>query len=137
MNEGILNIFFSVLKMPGALELSRRSSFKILSDAGHACLYSAFKRANKAPRQLFLYLILATLVSWHCPTQSVMYVPLQVNRFAESILLIVQYRYLKSFVLAVYNFRRGISAGPDLKYFALFIREGGSHWQKTEGCLVQ
>jgi hypothetical protein len=30
------------------------------------------------------------------PTQSVMYVPLQVNRFAESIVLIVQYRYLKS-----------------------------------------
>ena len=30
------------------------------------------------------------------PTQSVMYVPLQVNRFPESILLIVQYRYLKS-----------------------------------------
>ena len=31
-----------------------------------------------------------------CPTQSVMYVPLQVNRFAEIILLIIQYRYLKS-----------------------------------------
>jgi len=30
-------------------------------------------------------------------TQSVMNVPLQVNRFAESVLLIVQYRYLKSF----------------------------------------
>ena len=30
------------------------------------------------------------------PTQSVMYVPLQVNRFHESILLIVQYKYLKS-----------------------------------------
>ena len=30
------------------------------------------------------------------PTQSVMYVPLQVNRFAESVLLIVQYRYFKS-----------------------------------------
>jgi len=27
------------------------------------------------------------------PTQSVMYVPLQVNRFHESILLIVQYTY--------------------------------------------
>ena len=33
----------------------------------------------------------------HRPTQSVMYVPLQVIRFAESVLLIVQYRYwLKS-----------------------------------------
>jgi len=31
------------------------------------------------------------------PDQSVMYVPLQVNRFAESVLLIVQYRYLKSY----------------------------------------
>ena len=30
------------------------------------------------------------------PTQSVMYVPLQVNRFAESVFPIVQYRYLKS-----------------------------------------
>ena len=30
------------------------------------------------------------------PTRSVMYVPLQVNRFAESVLLIVQYRYLQS-----------------------------------------
>ena len=30
------------------------------------------------------------------PTQSVMYVPLQVNIFNESILLIVQYKYLKS-----------------------------------------
>jgi len=30
------------------------------------------------------------------PTQSVKYVPIQVNRFAESVFLIVQYRYLKS-----------------------------------------
>jgi len=30
------------------------------------------------------------------PTESVMYVPLQVNIFHESILLIVQYKYLKS-----------------------------------------
>ena len=30
------------------------------------------------------------------PTQSIMYVPLQVNRFQKSILLIVQYKYLKS-----------------------------------------
>jgi len=29
------------------------------------------------------------------PTQSVIYVPLQVNRFPESVLLIIQYRYLK------------------------------------------
>jgi len=32
----------------------------------------------------------------HRPTQSIMYVPLQVNRFQKSILLIVQYKYLKS-----------------------------------------
>jgi len=31
------------------------------------------------------------------PTQSVMYVPLQVNRFKENSLLIVKYKYLKSF----------------------------------------
>jgi len=30
------------------------------------------------------------------PTQSIMYVPLQVNRFRKSVLLIVQYKYLKS-----------------------------------------
>jgi len=35
------------------------------------------------------------LVQGARPTQSVMYVPLQVNRFAERVLLIVQYRYLK------------------------------------------
>ena len=37
------------------------------------------------------------------PTQSVMYVPLQVNRFAEYILFIVQYRYLKSFSGDIYS----------------------------------
>jgi len=30
------------------------------------------------------------------PTQSIIYVPLQISRFQESILLIVQYKYLKS-----------------------------------------
>ena len=30
------------------------------------------------------------------PTQSIMYVPLQVDRFNKFILLIVQYKYLKS-----------------------------------------
>ena len=35
-------------------------------------------------------------VSLSRPTQSIMYVPLQVNRFQESILLIVKYKYLKS-----------------------------------------
>ena len=30
------------------------------------------------------------------PTQSILYVPLQVNRFQKSILVIVQYKYLKS-----------------------------------------
>jgi len=100
------------------------------------------------------------------PTQSIMYVPLQVNRFKKIILLIVRYKYLKScsrrfycpnlilctrlcgtmfitqpscpcyfhltesvrrkwFVLAVYQFRKGISAGPALKYFTWFIGAGG------------
>ena len=36
------------------------------------------------------------------PTQSVMYVPLQVNRFKKFILLIVQYKYLKSFSRTFY-----------------------------------
>ena len=31
-----------------------------------------------------------------CPTQSIMYVPLQVNRFQKIVLLVVQYKYLKS-----------------------------------------
>ena len=97
------------------------------------------------------------------PTQSVMYVPLQVNWFHESILLIVQCRYLKSssenfyspesdlphnimhycfitqagwvfhfhqttlvcwkwFVPQLYQFRRGISGGPALKYFYMIHR---------------
>jgi len=30
------------------------------------------------------------------PTQSIMYVPLQANRFQESILVIIHYKYLKS-----------------------------------------
>jgi len=88
-----------------------------------------------------------------------------VNRFDESVLLIVQYRYLKScsgnlilqnlilctrscvigfitqyglvfhfqltesvrwkwFVWAVYQFRKGMSAGPALKYFTWFIGAG-------------
>ena len=34
---------------------------------------------------------------WGRPTQSVMDVPLQLNRFVKSVLLIVQYRYLKPF----------------------------------------
>ena len=99
------------------------------------------------------------------PTQSIMYVPLQVNRFKKIILLIVRYKYLKScsrrfycpnlilctrlcgtmfitqpscpcyfhltesvrrkwFVLAVYQFRKGISAGPALKYLTWFIGAG-------------
>ena len=31
------------------------------------------------------------------PTQSIMYIPFQVNIFQKNILLIVQYKYLKSF----------------------------------------
>ena len=57
-----------------------------------------------------------------------MYVPLQVNRLSESILLIVQYRYLKSCIdfysqesdpphkIMRYLFYYS-SAGPALKYF--------------------
>ena len=30
------------------------------------------------------------------PTQSIMYIPFQVNRFGKSNLLIVQYKYIKS-----------------------------------------
>jgi len=99
------------------------------------------------------------------PTQSIMYVPSQVNRSQKCILLIVQYKYIKSFsgdfyspesdrtrlcgtgfitqpscvsdfhltesvrwkwiVLAVYQFWKGISAGPALKYFTWFIGAGG------------
>jgi len=109
------------------------------------------------------------------PTQSIMYVPLQVNRSKKIILLIVQYKYLKScsrrfycpnlilrtrfcgtmfitepsclfdfhltesvrwkwFVWAVYQFWKGISAGPALKYFTWFIGAGGSShdvWEMT------
>ena len=37
------------------------------------------------------------------PDPSVMYVPLQINGFAKSVLLIVQYRYLKSFSRDFYS----------------------------------
>jgi len=119
-------------------------------------------RGSKMPQFLNWYFLI--VLTSHRPTQSVKYVPLQVNTFAESILLIVQYslRYLKScsrdfyspesdpphkimrywfyysiwlgfsfppdricqvemFVLAVYQFRKGISAGPALKYFTIHM----------------
>jgi len=36
------------------------------------------------------------VVKWNRPTQSIIYVPLQLNRFQKSMLLIVQYKYSKS-----------------------------------------
>jgi len=110
------------------------------------------------------------------PTQSIMYVPLQVNRFRKIILLIIQYKYLKScsrrfycpnlilrtrlcgtmfitqpsclfyfhltecvrwkwFVLAVYQFWKGILAGPALKHFTWFIGAGGSLVVTAIDCL--
>jgi len=118
----------------------------------------------------------------NCPTRSIMYVPLQVNRFEKSILLIVEYKYLKScsgdfvlqnlilhtrscvtgfitqsswvfhfhltimvrwnfFVRQLYQFRRGISGGPALKYFYIIHRGGRSRrisqylpTSETSGC---
>jgi len=124
------------------------------------------------------------------PAQSIMYVPLQVNGFQKSVLLIVQYKYLKSssgdlfilqnlilrtrscgtgfitqfiwffhfhlttlamrkcFVPQLYQFRRGISGGPALKYFymihrgrrSLRIQGNDLRWGKlpgsTQGSLV-
>jgi len=99
------------------------------------------------------------------PTQSIMYVPLQVNRLQKSNLLIVQHKYLKScsrnfysqesdpphkimrywfhdsiylvfsfppdhaglwkcFVPQLYQFRRGSSGGPALKYVYMIYRGG-------------
>ena len=99
------------------------------------------------------------------PTHSMMYVPLQVDIFQKSILLILQNKYWKScsgdfilqnpilctrscgtglitqsswvfhfqkttliwwkcFVPQLYQFRRGISGGPALKYFYMFHRDG-------------
>jgi len=99
------------------------------------------------------------------PTQSIMDVPLQENRYRKNVLLIIQYKYLKScsgdfyspnlilrtrscgtgfitqngwffhfhlttlvrwkcFVPQVYQFRRGISVGPALKYFYKIHRGG-------------
>jgi len=107
-------------------------------------------------------------MSHNRPTQSIMYVPLQVNRFQKSILRIVQYKYLKSssgdfilqnlilrtrscgtgfitqsswffhyhlttlvrwecFVPQLYQFWKGISGGPALKYFYM-IHGGGRMW---------
>ena len=82
------------------------------------------------------------------PTLSIMYVPLHVNIFHESILLIFQYKYLKSFtgfitqcgwvfyfqkttlvlwkwfVPQLYQFRRGILGVPALTYFYMIHRGG-------------
>ena len=112
----------------------------------------------------------------HRPTQSVMYVPLQVNIFHESILLIVQYKNFKSFsgdfyspesdpthkimlylfyysiwlgfyfhktmlvlwkcfVPQFYQFRRGISGGPALKYLYMMYRGGRTVWQNLSEVL--
>jgi len=111
------------------------------------------------------------------PTQSIMYVPLQVNRSQKSILLIVQYKYLKScsrdfilknlilrtrscgigfitqsswgfhfhqttvvswkcFVPQLYQFRRGISKGPALKYFYMIHRGGQIRASLSLSCCV-
>jgi len=100
------------------------------------------------------------------PTQSIMHVPLQGNRFQKIDLRIVQYNYLRScskhfvlqnlilrtkfcgtgiitqpivfwisawqksvkrkwFVLSVYQFWKGVSAGPALKYLTWLIGAGG------------
>jgi len=45
---------------------------------------------------LYIHIYIHIFISIHRPTQSIMYVPLQVNRFRKSVLLIVQYKYLKS-----------------------------------------
>ena len=50
-------------------------------------------------RHVSLYLcVFASVCMYTCirPTQSIMYVPLQVNRFRKIVLLIVQYKYLRS-----------------------------------------
>ena len=128
------------------------------------------KSSNKSCHTFDLLMCEVVQHVTHRPTQSMMYVPLQVNRFKKIILLNVQYKYLKScsrrfycpnlilrtrlcgtmfitqpsclldfhlresvrrkwFVLAVYQFWKGISEGPALKYFTWFIGAGGlSKW---------
>ena len=45
----------------------------------------------------FFFRMYAFLIyEWSLPTQSMMYVPLQVNRFQKNILLILEYKNLKS-----------------------------------------
>ena len=45
---------------------------------------------------VYIYIYMYMYIHIYHPTQSIIYVPLQVNRFRKSILLVVQYKYLKS-----------------------------------------
>jgi len=58
------------------------------------------------------------------------YVPLQVNRFPESILLVVQYGYLKSFSGDFYSQE---SSAQDIPYWFLITQSGWVfHFHVTE-----
>ena len=124
---------------------------------------SRFDKLSK----LFVESFTSAGVSSIRPTQSIMYVPLQVNTSQQYILLIVQYKCIKScsehfyspksdpphkimrywayystqlvfgfppdrisqvemICIGVYQFWKGISAGPALKFFAWFIGAGGN-----------
>ena len=58
---------------------------------------SLFKELFSQSRRVLLCRLSSSVTETDRPTQSVMYVPLQVNIFHENILLIVQYKYLKSY----------------------------------------
>jgi len=71
-----------------------------------------------------------------------MYVPLQVNRFAESILLIVQYRYLKSCSGDFYSPSEVdvfVSVSVPYRYRAaylcLYLLDSDTGWRRPIGCL--
>jgi len=66
------------------------------------------------------------------PTQSILYVPLQVNRFQKIILLIVQYKYFKSCSREIFS--RIWSSAQDHAVLVLFLNIVGfviSAWQKS------
>jgi len=95
---------FLLITTPSALASDSKNDFhKTLSGRNHSVPYCALSQQS-----FFRCLLPFPSASLCCisaynlppattrPTQSIMYVPLQVNRFPKSILLIVQYKYLKS-----------------------------------------
>jgi len=69
---------------------------EILNLNKHSSCRPLAKKYDFLPFFEFPILFEASSKSWHRPSQSIMYIPFQVNRFQKNISLIVQYKYSKS-----------------------------------------